>query len=101
MKTAGAILPVEDLDGVASAAEAFGGGEDGGSGADDVDAAIAFAVGGEGRAAPAAGPGGFGDMGLDGADDNAAETLLDDAVTFAQAVLGVDFAADFGEGISG
>jgi hypothetical protein len=53
---------------VALAPEAFDGGEDGRFGADDVDAATAFAVGGEGRADPAAGQGGFSDVGLDGAE---------------------------------
>ena len=50
---------------------------------------------------PALGEGVVGDEAFDGADGDAFEAFLDNAIAFAEAVLRADAAADFGEVIGG
>ena len=97
---ADAVVAVIDMHLVAAHPQPFRRREAGGAGADDADG-LRELTRRLGRLHPAILPGRVGDVLLDRADGDAAEILLDDAIAFAQAVLGADAAADLGEGIGG
>ncbi len=94
------VVPVVDVYRVAQPPQLLGRGQPARPGADDAHRDAVFLA----RAAgldPTLFPGGVGDEPLDGADGDALEAALDDAVAFAQPVLRADAAADFGKVVGG